>query len=68
MSKLDFAAKVLPSGYQIVSNEAITWLYENYPEVYKGFYERVDGYKTSEPEHKCDFSKGMYCSCGKSVF
>lgn len=30
-----------PVGKQLVSNEAIEWLWRNHPDVYRGFYERV---------------------------
>jgi hypothetical protein len=43
MSKMDFAARVLPKGFQVVSEDAIKWLYDNYPEAYQGFYDRVSG-------------------------
>ena len=30
-------------GFQIISEDAISYLYDNYPEAYEGFYERVPG-------------------------
>ncbi len=43
----------LPSGKQMVSESAIAWLHENHPEVYRGFYERVDSPndRTERPEN-----------------
>ena len=31
-----------PEGFQMISEEAISYLFKNHPEAYKGFYERVD--------------------------
>ena len=33
---------ITPIGFQLVSEVAITWLHDEHPEIYNGFYERVD--------------------------
>ena len=35
-------------GKQIIDNAAISYLYDNHPEAYKGFYERVNGVNNNE--------------------
>ena len=42
MSRITFAQKLVPKGYQIVSEYAIDWLFRVHPAVYAGFYERAD--------------------------
>ena len=32
---------IVPIGKQIISEEAIKWLFENHREIYDGFYERL---------------------------
>jgi len=65
MSKLEFAQKVCPEGYQIISEVAISYLYHNHPEAYKGFYERVSAKKIKKKELSrvclhCNHTKGSY--------
>ncbi len=35
-------------GKQIIDNAAISYLYDNHPEAYKGFYELVNGVNNNE--------------------
>jgi len=35
-------------GKQIIDNAAISYLYDNHTEAYKGFYERVNGVNNNE--------------------
>ncbi len=41
MSKLEFVQRMVPRGYQIVSEVAIRWLYKNHRDVYDAFTKRV---------------------------
>ena len=35
-------------GKQVIDNAAISYLYDNYPEAYKGFYELVNGVNNND--------------------
>jgi hypothetical protein len=38
---IEFCFEKMMDGKQLVSEEAITYLYKNHPAAYKGFYERL---------------------------
>ena len=39
-----------PNGYQLVSEDAIKWLFKNHPDIYDGFYDLVDSPPKSDRE------------------
>ena len=38
---IEFCFSEMMEGNQLISEEAITYLYENHPEAYKGFYDKL---------------------------
>jgi len=38
---IEFCFEKMMDGNQLISEEAITYLYENHPEAYKGFYDKL---------------------------
>jgi hypothetical protein len=38
---IEFCFEKMMSGNQLISEKAISYLYENHPEVYKGFYDKL---------------------------
>lgn len=38
---IEFCFEKMMDGNQLISDEAITYLYENHPEAYEGFYNRL---------------------------
>lgn len=62
-----------PNGFQLVSEYSISWLYNNYPDIYNQFYERIN--KTSNEivlENnivRCDLcgDHPNDCCCAKNI-
>tara|TARA_R110000772_G_scaffold251333_1_gene366296 strand:+ start:61 stop:321 length:261 start_codon:yes stop_codon:yes gene_type:complete len=38
---IEFCFEKMMDGNQLISEKAITYLYENHPEAYKGFYDKL---------------------------
>ena len=48
-----------PLGYQLINESAISWLFENHHDVYKGFYEHIiPAAEQKSVEDKCPVCAG----------